>query len=148
MRIIQLNEEKCDRYMNQIAGFIHKSMNRGCEKEWFSLQDAMNKVFELKHYLNENKAFSFLALDEEPSGFIWAYPYGNYDSVYLSIIYVDDACRGKSVGKQMINVLETYVKSKGYDKIWLHTDANNDVSRAFYSAVGYEEERIQLSKRL
>ena len=148
MKIIKLNSKLVDKYKNWIVDYIYKSMNRGCDSEWFSKYDASAKTIELKSYLSENKAYSFIAEEDYPIGFIWAYPFGEEGEVYLSIIYVGDECRGAGVGKRLIATLEKTVKKEGYKRIWLHTDANNKQSRAFYSKVGYDEERIQLSKEI
>ena len=146
MKIIRLTPEYCIEYKKDIARFIHLSMNRGCEMEWFSINEAIIKTGDLKRYIEESKAYAYLAMDEKAEGFVWAYPYGDANSIYLSIIYVNETSRGKSVGKQLISELESRVKADGYKRIWLHTDANNTSSRNFYTHIGFCEERIQLAK--
>ena len=146
MKIIRLTPEHCIEYKKDIARFIHLSMNRGCEMEWFSINEAIIKTGDLKRYIEESKAYACLAMDEKAEGFVWAYPYGDANSIYLSIIYVNETSRGKSVGKQLIAELEKRAKADGYNRIWLHTDADNTSSRNFYAHIGFHEERIQLAK--
>ena len=146
MKIIRLTPECCTEYKNDIARFIHLSMNRGCKMEWFSMNEATKKADELKRYIEENKAYAYLAMDEKAEGFVWAYPYGDASSIYLSIIYVNETSRGKSVGKQLISELENSAKADSFERIWLHTDADNMSSRNFYAHIGFREERIQLAK--
>ena len=146
MKIIRLTSECCTEYKIDIARFIRLSMNRGCKVEWFSINDAIKKAGELKKYIEERKAYAYLAIDEKAEGFIWAYPYGDASSIYLSIIYVNETSRGKSIGKQLISELVNRAKADGYKRIWLHTDADNMSSRSFYAHIGFSEERIQLAK--
>lgn len=148
MQIIQLTSELCEKYKTEIANFIYLSMNRGCTTEWFSRDASTLKTEELKLYLKERKAYSYIAIDNEIEGFLWAYPYGNESDIYLSIIYVDEMSRDKHIGKMLISTLEAKVKEDGYQKIWLHTFANNTHARGFYNKIGFVEERIQLSKLL
>lgn len=148
MKIVQLDTDLCEDYKNEISNYIYLSMNRGCKEECFTRDASFSKAEELKLYLSEGKAYAFIALDSTVEGFLWAYPYGNDKEIYLSIIYVDDRNRGKHIGKSLIEVLEVEAKKNGYQKIWLHTDANNSTSRQFYSRQGYLEERVQLSKKL
>lgn len=148
MKIVELNVDFCNKYKEDISNYIYMSMNRGCNEEWFTKDASDLKTEELKKYVSERKAYSFIAVENNIEGFLWAYPYGNCQDVYLSIIYVDDRNRGKHVGKSLIDALEDKVKRDGYHKIWLHTDADNDISRKFYNQLGYKEKRVQLSKEL
>ena len=148
MKIIRLNSELCGKYKDDISSYIYKSMNRGCDVEIFTLQDSILKVEQLRNYLDDNKAYAFIAMDKEVDGFAWAYPYGDEKSVYLSIIYVNELCRGKCVGHHLIKAIELAAKNDGYCRIWLHTDADNTISRRFYAKNDYVEERIQSQKYL
>ena len=63
----------------------------------------------------------------------------NFEYSFLSYIWVDRALRGRSVGRRMHNIAESFVREKGMRgiraKTWLE---NNEATIAFYKSLGYK----------
>lgn len=135
----------------EIIKFIYQSMNFGCAVEWYTMEEARAKCKQLKKYIEEGSAISFISVENgETNGFIWAYPYpdrGDTDRVYISIIYVDEKSRGTSLGKHLIEAVQNESMKRGYKKLWLHTKGTNHGSIGFYERIGFNRERIQYVKR-
>lgn len=152
MQIQKLSVEVCESRKKDITTFIFYSMNFGCSVEWYSMEEAQVKCEELKKYIKQGSAISFISIqNEEVNGFIWAYPYpdrGDQDRVYISIIYVDEKFRGTSVGRYLIKAVQDESRRKGYGKVWLHTGGANHGAIGFYERMGFERERIQYVKEI
>ena len=55
---------------------------------------------------------------------------------FLDLLYIDEACRGKGYGRQMMNVWENTMKRMEYPYVMLSTQENED-AKYFYEKLGY-----------
>lgn len=152
MEVEKITRDICERKRKVISDFIYKSMNQGYDVEWYSHEEAIAKCNQLKNYIEDGSAIAYLAIkDNLPEGFIWAYPCsdrGDGNRVYISIVYINEECRGINIGKALINEVESEVKKRGYSKIWLHTNGQNINAIKFYEKIGFSKERIQYVKNI
>ncbi len=58
--------------------------------------------------------------------------------VYISDIVVDKSCRGKGLGKQLIDYLCDWARSKGIQRMELEVLHTNHNAIAFYDHLGFE----------
>lgn len=125
MRIARITESICVERVDDIAGFVYKSMNRNKSFELCSKEQARMKCEQLRGFVKSGNAISFLALAGDSAvGFIWAYPAPDRwdeNRVYVSILYVDEPYRRQSLGRRLIESVEAEARRRGYGKIWLHT---------------------------
>ncbi|GAA4281381.1 GNAT family N-acetyltransferase [Gaetbulibacter aestuarii] len=59
-------------------------------------------------------------------------------SVELDHVFLKEGFRGKEIGKQFINWIEAYIKSKGYETMELNAYVNNHKAHKFYMNDGYD----------
>ena len=55
--------------------------------------------------------------------------------LYVTSLWVDDAWRGRGVGRALLTRAEAYAAAAGYHSAWLDTFQ----ARGFYAALGYRE---------
>lgn len=63
-------------------------------------------------------------------------------------LYVAEEYRGKHIGSELMNKMETYLKEKGCDSIWINVSAFNENAHKFYSSYGYSNREIGLIKTI
>ena len=54
------------------------------------------------------------------------------DDCYLEDLYLSDAARGQGIGRALLEDLAAYAKSKGYKRLYWHTDEGNETARRLY----------------
>ena len=59
-------------------------------------------------------------------------------SVEVDHVFIDDAYRGKGLGKQFFKWIYDYVKQKGYEAVELNTYVQNYPSHKFYYNEGFQ----------
>lgn len=59
-------------------------------------------------------------------------------TVEIDHVYIDDGYRGKGLGKQFLNWIYEYVKTKGCNSVELNTYVQNYPSHKFYYNEGFE----------
>jgi ribosomal protein S18 acetylase RimI-like enzyme len=88
----------------------------------------------------------------EPVGHLfWAKrqaPGGAATRAFLYQIYIDEAFRGRGLGRQALELLETEVRDDGLPGIDLNVWGGNDPARSLYRSLGYEELAVFMSKEL
>jgi ribosomal protein S18 acetylase RimI-like enzyme len=72
---------------------------------------------------------------------------GDVDA-YVGELVVDRLAEGRGVGRMLMTAAEEWGRREGLAHITLDTGAANARARAFYRALGYEEEDIKLTKLL
>jgi len=87
-----------------------------------------------------NQGTFYVALaDEICVGFAWYLPKGAFHSFpYLHIIAVNEAYRGKGIGKTLMEFMETLAFANA-DKIFLVVADFNPEARCFYVKAGYKQ---------
>lgn len=72
---------------------------------------------------------------------------GDLDA-YVGELVVDRRAEGRGIGRMLMAAAEDWARGQGFAHISLDTGAANAHARAFYRALGYEEEDIKLTKPL
>jgi ribosomal protein S18 acetylase RimI-like enzyme len=72
---------------------------------------------------------------------------GDLDA-YVGELVVDRRAEGRGIGRMLMTAVEDWGRCQGFAHISLDTGAANAHARAFYRALGYEEEDIKLTKPL
>jgi ribosomal protein S18 acetylase RimI-like enzyme len=67
---------------------------------------------------------------------------------YVGELAVARRVERRGVGRRLMLAAEEWARRQGLTCVTLHTGAANTRARAFYAALGYEEEDVRLTKRL
>ncbi len=59
------------------------------------------------------------------------------DSMYVDVVWNDDAVRGIGIGRQMMVMLEDEARKRGASEIWLYTMSFQ--AKPFYEKLGYTQ---------
>lgn len=85
---------------------------------------------------NKDKYFVISKDKENAQGFI-LFSFSGDDSI-IELIAVDQKYQGKSIGRALINTMESFVTSIGINKIKVGTQVNNVSAMQFYNAMGFK----------
>ena len=72
---------------------------------------------------------------------------GDLDA-YVGELVVDRRAEGRGLGRMLMTAAEDWARDQGLAHISLDTGAANAHARAFYRALGYQEEDIKLTKHV
>jgi GNAT superfamily N-acetyltransferase len=97
-------------------------------------------------FLNDPRTHAFVAIDgDDVIGWCFGYelfrPEGRWMMV-LSGIDVRQERRREGVGRELLDRFVGLARSKGHAKMWLLTDAGDDVARRLYEGAGDSGERL------
>lgn len=148
MEIRSFKEEDIIRFKREIADLIVENLeiNKVDIKDYREYAD--NGVNMLPEYLKDGSAILIGAVKEGIlCGFLWAY-YKDEETVHISHIIVRQEYRAMSVGRKMIEILETMVRQKKIKKINLITTIGNTAAVEFYRRSEYVPTRIMMEKKL
>lgn len=67
---------------------------------------------------------------------------------YIGELVVAERFARRGVGRELLRAAEDWARERGYSRITLDTGMRNHPARAFYAAVGFEDEAVTLSKAL
>ncbi len=70
------------------------------------------------------------------------------DVLWLYDVFVEEAHRGRGIGRAMMLRLESEARAMGRKKIGLNVFGHNDVARRMYESLGYREGARQMYKEL
>ncbi len=59
--------------------------------------------------------------------------------LYLAEVAIDESQRGKGLGRQVVNDVIDYARSKGYDRIILDADLRNESAKKLYESIGFKQ---------
>ena len=68
--------------------------------------------------------------------------------LFLYDLVVDDACRGRGLGRAAMTALETFAASLGASAIALDVFGHNLAARALYESLGYEVQQLGMAKAI
>jgi len=74
---------------------------------------------------------------------VWFHPGG---TALITELVVDEKCRGKGIGAQLIEEAIYAAQIRGMDEIEVGTERENTSAQRFYRRCGFDEEFILLSK--
>jgi ribosomal protein S18 acetylase RimI-like enzyme len=67
---------------------------------------------------------------------------------WLYDITIDEAERGRGIGRAAMLALEDEARALGYDRVALNVWGGNEVARGLYRSLGYAEDSVHMSKPL
>ena len=111
-------------------------------------------VKSIKEYMLENKAFLFIAKKNDDKnkilGFLWCYPRKFFDEnrIFINSLIIRKQYRGKHIGTILIEKAEEKAQQLGCDSIYVSSAAFNEKALKFYRTLKYEDEKIQLVKKI
>ncbi|MGI8869782.1 MAG: GNAT family N-acetyltransferase [Mycobacteriales bacterium] len=88
-------------------------------------------------------------IDGQVAGFVTAIERKHWtgeSDAYVSELVVAEGWARKGVGTALLGAAESWAAEAGYRRLTLSTGAANRTARAFYAALGFEEEDITLSR--
>lgn len=62
------------------------------------------------------------------------------DEFYLDTVVVSDACRGKGIGKKLLEAFEKEGERRGHERVALLVDEENGRARQLYESIGYRQD--------
>lgn len=62
-------------------------------------------------------------------------------------LVVDEACRGRGIGRLLIRQIEQWTREKGCDTIYVRSNIIREGAHAFYQDLGYENIKTSLTFR-
>jgi ribosomal protein S18 acetylase RimI-like enzyme len=90
--------------------------------------------------------------DGQPVGMVWLgpYPQGPPDPsvAFLYNIEVDEAHRGRGLGRAALAAAEEHARTRGASQVALNVFGGNAVARALYASAGYLEASVSMTKQL
>jgi GNAT superfamily N-acetyltransferase len=84
----------------------------------------------------------------EQVGHLWLAEPRRSDEPTLVVydVDIDEPHRGRGYGRAAMLLAEEEARRRGLSRIALHVGARNDVARALYRSLGYEENEVRMSK--
>lgn len=151
MSPILLDHDLCLKYKNRLSDFYFSNMQSCCFMDSFTYKEAVEKIEGMIEHVANGTAMVFGMFDKEVLiGFVWAYehPYREETRVYVNEIHVDEAYRGKGIGRELMRAVENMAKESGYRAMYIHAEGDNERAIRLYQHEGYTIERVQLRKEL
>ncbi|MEY4275548.1 MAG: hypothetical protein RIS26_11 [Actinomycetota bacterium] len=87
-----------------------------------------------------------VVLEGKDIGNVWLVDQGVEWWIYD--IEIDEAHRGKGLGRLAMRAIESYVKEHGGTTVWLSVFGFNQTAQTLYLSEGFESARLQMKKRL
>lgn len=87
--------------------------------------------------MGPNKAYIVAKQDEEIIGFAGCMK--NFPEIEIMNIVVKKNCRGKGIGKMLLQKMIENAKNDGAQEIFLEVNENNKVARQLYQNAGFSE---------
>jgi ribosomal protein S18 acetylase RimI-like enzyme len=86
------------------------------------------------------------------AGFIWVqenrHGFTGEARAYVLEVYVSPTCRGKGLGKRLMDCAEEWARARGLERIALNVAAHNTPARTLYESLGYAVETLRMAKEL
>lgn len=128
--------------------------NRGLDRERALAQAAEDTDAVLTHGLATPGHHLLVAEDVstgERVGYLWFGPRRRHPDPavgWLYDIFVEEADRGRGVGRAMLSLLEAEARAAGHRRIELNVYGDNATAKHLYGAMGYVEMARQMGKAL
>ncbi len=92
-------------------------------------------------------------LPEQPNvGQVWLGeardPYTGARRGYIYDLFVEPGARGQGIGRALLEAIEQSSRARGDSELGLTVAAHNTAAQALYHALGFQTERLNLSKPL
>jgi ribosomal protein S18 acetylase RimI-like enzyme len=105
----------------------------------------------LPHGLDTPGTWLMRVLDEhgEPVGVLWLGPHRERDGVlYVYEVEIDEAHRGRGLGRAAMLAAEQLVRESGAHEIGLNVFGFNEPAKRLYDSLGYRVIATQMTKKL
>ena len=101
-------------------------------------------------FATEGNVLFVIEEDGGAVGSLWFAPREQYGEkqAFLYAIKLDEAYRGRGLGRQAMELLEVEVKARGFDRVMLNVFGGNETARALYRKLGYGEAAVYMTKEL
>lgn len=88
--------------------------------------------------------------DGDAVGILWIHLADGTDSptAFIYDFMVDEALRGRGIGRQIMLAGEEYARERGAASMRLHVFGSNAVARHLYRSLGYDETNVAMAKPL
>lgn len=149
--IIKINTSLFEKYRADLTGLYFSNVRTCILTDHFSMQDAKEKMEQLREYLQQDLAIVFGCIkDNKLIAFIWAYSFAFREEsrIYISVVQVLPQYRGSGIGSELIDAVMRVGITLGIKAVYIHTDAQNAGALKLYRRKGFVDERIQLCKNL
>lgn len=93
-----------------------------------------------KKLLLDNTGTYYIVRTSEPVA--WFRVDEEKDTLWLGMLQVNVKFKRRGIGKKILSYIEELAKSKGINKIGIHTTEDNMAARALYEKAGYEISEI------
>ena len=110
----------------------------------------------LRTQLEEPDAVVFVA-DEKADVVGYAYAVFDESFDYMALrgpagilhdIIVDSACRGRGVGRQLLDAVLEYLKSRGAPRVVLSTAERNEAAQRLFASMGFRRTMVEMTREL
>jgi len=98
----------------------------------------------------EGHGFFVMDVEGEPAGSLWVAERTGMSGAQLWIyeVRVDEAHRGKGLGRALMEYAEEEARRRGMPQIGLNVFGGNEVARGLYRSLGYFESAVFMVKRV
>jgi ribosomal protein S18 acetylase RimI-like enzyme len=89
--------------------------------------------------------------DEQPVGWLWLalrHPRAEPGVGFIYDISLDEAVRGRGVGRAAMQLAEEEARRNGLHALALNVFGHNSIARSLYASLGYRETSVQMRKEL
>jgi GNAT superfamily N-acetyltransferase len=99
---------------------------------------------------SERQLVYVIEVDGEPAGDLWLAEREEtlVPCLFVYDIHLDERHRGRGHGRAAMLFAEQEARRRGIDRIALNVFGGNQVARALYRSLGYEENAVAMSKKL
>jgi len=134
------------------AGYAHDiEVNGGYPRE-VALQKARDDIARIlpDGLATEGQLFFVIEHDGQPVGRLWlaARTGGIVPAIFVYEIEVEEAFRGRGLGRAAMLLAEEEARARGFTRLELNVFGGNDVARGLYRSLGYVESAVQMAKDL
>lgn len=151
MNIVQINYEEVKNKFDVLVELHYENACLSFPNKEVPISYAEERIKQILQYIQDEKAFVFVAKENEVIiGFAWCYPrkFFDEDRIFVNSLIVKEEYRNKQIGKNLLEEIEKFAIQKKYTAVDLTVAAFNENGRRFYEKNGFEEERIQLVKKV
>jgi ribosomal protein S18 acetylase RimI-like enzyme len=84
----------------------------------------------------------------EAVGRVWFAPHATRPALFLNDVEIDEAHRGRGLGRAALALLEDEARARGLSAIELNVWGGNERARSLYRSAGYAEVAVSMRKLL
>ena len=147
-----MSADEYDSFLARAREFYAADMIRaGLDPDVARAKSERDHAMLLPEGLDTPKQHLFTVEDDgEPAGYLWlAEREGDMGrQLFVYGVEIDEARRGRGLGRAAMEFVEDEARRLGYPKIGLNVFGGNDVARGLYTSLGYDAVAIHMEKKL